>query len=59
MFRGGLIAESIRVGARLADIPHVITQITRSAVSCATPDQPSVWTLIEFEVEDSHAGTLA
>ena len=58
-YRGGLIAESIRVGTRLDGLPMLITRISRRAVDNATPDQPNVWTMIEFEVDASHAEQLA
>ncbi|GAB3929827.1 hypothetical protein GCM10029976_030280 [Kribbella albertanoniae] len=34
-------------------------KLTRQAVSNASPDQPAVWTLLEFEVDDDHAVALA
>ena len=58
-YRGGLIAESIRVGSRLDGVPMLITRIARRAVDNATPDQPPVWTMIEFEVDATHAQQLA
>ncbi|WP_232828218.1 hypothetical protein [Kribbella monticola] len=47
------------MGASLEGIPLVIRKLTRSAVDGTSPDQPSVWTLVEFEVDGSHAQPLA
>ena len=59
MFEGGLVAESIRLGASLEGVSLVVTKITRGAVTDHTPDQPSMWTIIEFQVPDSDADAVA
>lgn len=60
MLKGALLAESLRVGASL-DLPGlIVTRVARSDVSgSATADQPSVWTLLEFEAVDEVADQLA
>ncbi len=59
MFRGGFLAESIRPGSKLRDVRFVVTEVRRGHVPNATPDQPPIWTLIEFEVDDAQAEALA
>lgn len=62
MIRGGLIAESLRVGASL-DGPLTIRRLFREDRTDAAPGQPRVWTIVEFEAEDADderlAGSLA
>lgn len=60
MLRGAFLAESLRVGASL-EVPGLrLTRVARSDVSgSATPGQPSVWTLLEFEAADGVADQLA
>jgi hypothetical protein len=58
MIRGGLIGESIRVGAEL-DGPLVMRRLMREDRTDATPGQPQVWTVIEFEAEDGADERLA
>ena len=55
MVSGYVIAESMRVGSRLSGIPLERTKIERYAVASATVEQPSVWTMIEFEFAESDA----
>jgi hypothetical protein len=57
VYEGALILESLRVGASLEDIALVVRKLSRSAVKGTSPDQPPVWTILEFEVAD--ARTLA
>jgi hypothetical protein len=40
-------------------MPLTVHAITRIAPGNATPDQPSLWTLITFEIPDSAADPLA
>jgi hypothetical protein len=49
MIRGTLIAESIRPGSSLKGIPLTLTEISRDFATNASPDQPQIWTGIEFE----------
>ena len=60
MLKGALLAESLQVGASL-EVPGLrVTRIARHDVSeSATPAQPPVWTMLEFEAEDEVADQLA
>lgn len=59
MMEGTLIAESIRVEAALDGLRMVTRRISRSAAGDTSVGQPEFWTFIEFEAEESDAGTLA
>ena len=59
MYDGAVILESLRVGTELGDIPLVVRKLSRYAVSTASADQPEVWSVLEFGVEDSLAPELA
>ncbi|GAB2646523.1 hypothetical protein GCM10009743_22640 [Kribbella swartbergensis] len=59
MYEGTLILESLRVGTELSGIPLVVRKISRYDVSTATTDQPPVWSVLEFDVEDKHTESLA
>lgn len=59
MFSGAIIAESLRVGSSLEEVPLLVREVTRFEVAGATVDQPAVWTILEFEVEDRYAEPLA
>lgn len=59
MYDGVLILESLRVGTELAGIPVVVRKIGRYEMSTASSDQPPVWSVLEFGVEDSQAEALA
>lgn len=56
---GYVIAESIRVGARLEGFPLTLVSIERDAVQGATSGQPSSWTMIHFAFPDHEAQRLA
>jgi hypothetical protein len=56
---GYVIAESIRPGSRLEGFPFTLTRIERSTVDTATGDQPSAWTMIQFEFPTEEAERLA
>jgi hypothetical protein len=49
----------MRPGTRLEGLPLTLTKIERYPVRDASPDQPSVWTTVEFEFPDDEAGRLA
>ncbi len=56
---GGIICESLRPGSRI-DVPGlVITKLARYDITQPGPDQPSRWTLLEFEGPETVAGELA
>ncbi|MFF1817613.1 hypothetical protein ACFVWG_09980 [Kribbella sp. NPDC058245] len=59
MYRGTLILESLKVGSSLSGSPLVVRKLTRLEVANASPDQPPVWSLLEFEVDDQQAAALA
>ena len=59
MYEGVLILESLKPGTELSDIPLTARRITRSAVANASPEQPLVWSLLEYTVEDEHVDDLA
>ncbi|HEY7133736.1 MAG TPA: hypothetical protein VIB48_01605 [Acidimicrobiia bacterium] len=56
---GGLIAESLRVGAVLGDVPLTVTKISRADVGDVEAGQPRTWTFIDFEAADADAERLA
>jgi hypothetical protein len=43
----------------LEDIPLVVRKLSRHTVTGTAPDQPSVWTILDFGVDDIHAVALA
>ncbi len=59
MVEGTLIAESLRMGAEFSGVPLAVRKIVRAAVGDVVAGQPELWTLIEFEAQESAAGTLA
>ncbi|MEY9956770.1 hypothetical protein [Streptacidiphilus sp. MAP5-52] len=59
MLQGVLIAESLREGTELADVPLTVIKITRLAVDTIAPGQPRTWTLMEFTAAESDAAVLA
>jgi hypothetical protein len=59
MALGYVLVESMRPGTRLEGLPLTLKKIERYAVSSATPDQPSVWTTVEFDFPEAEAGRLA
>ena len=56
---GYLVAESVRPGASLEALPLTLKKVERYEVGNATPDQPPVWTGIEFEFPESEAERVA
>ena len=59
MLTGVLIAESLRSGGVLPDVPLRVTRLRRGAATSATSAQPPEWTLMEFETAEPHAERLA
>ena len=55
---GALIVESLRVGAEFA-LPLRMRRMSRFEVEDATPEQPQLWTLLEFEADDRRAQEVA
>lgn len=59
MLEGTLVAEGLRVGARLEGVNLVVRRISKRAPKRTAVYQPDVWTLIDFEVDESDAAELA
>lgn len=60
MIKGTLLAESLRVGSDLRLAALRLTRVGRHDVSASvSASQPSVWTFIDFEADDSLADPLA
>jgi hypothetical protein len=55
---GALIAESLRVGARLEDLALTVVTISRADLGDVAAGQPRTWTFIEFEAPDDEADRL-
>lgn len=52
MYDGVLILESLKVGAVLADVSLTVRKLSRVEVGGTSAEQPGVWSLLEFSVED-------
>jgi hypothetical protein len=59
MIEGTLIAESVRAGATLTNVNLTVRTISRQTIEASTPEQPEIWTLVEFEADEADAGDLA
>ena len=59
MVSGYVLAESMRPSACLEGLPLTLTKIERNAVASATPDQPAVWTTVEFEFAEAASARVA
>lgn len=59
MLEGTLVAESLRVGAKLEGMKLVVRCISKLAPTRTAVYQPDVWTFIDFEVDESDASALA
>jgi hypothetical protein len=55
---GALIAESLRVGAKLDDLALTVTTISRAELGDVSAGQPRTWTFIEFEAPEAAADRL-
>jgi hypothetical protein len=56
---GTLIAESLRVGTNLENLNLTVRKITRYRAGGTTPDQPEVWSVLDFEADEAEAEGLA
>ena len=54
-----ILVDGIRVGARLEGLPLRLLKIERYPMPTATPEQPPVWTTVEFEFEEGDAERVA
>lgn len=59
MVSGYVLVEGMRVGARLEGLPLTLKKIERYPMSDPTPDQPSVWTTVEFEFPEDETERVA
>jgi hypothetical protein len=59
MALGYVLVESMRPGTRLEGLPLTLKKIERSPMRNATPDQPSVWTTVEFDFPEEEACRIA
>jgi hypothetical protein len=59
MIKGTLIAESLQVGATLADVSLAVREVRRYDVGAVPAYQPTVWTALEFEAADGDGEALA
>ena len=56
---GGLIAESLRVGAVLEDVNLTVSKISRADLGDVGAGQPLTWTFVDFEAAEADAGRLS
>jgi hypothetical protein len=59
MIEGTLIAESLRVGTNLEGLQLTVRKISRYQAQGTTPDQPDIWTVLDFEAGEAGARELA
>jgi len=59
MIEGTLIMESLRVGTNLESLKLTVRKISRYRAQGTTPDQPSIWTTLDFEADEAAARELA
>jgi hypothetical protein len=59
MIEGTLIAESLRVGTVLENLRLTVRKISKYRAGGTTPDQPDIWTTLDFEAEEALAEELA
>jgi hypothetical protein len=57
MLRGAIVAESLRLGAVLDDLPIIVRKLER--IDAGVDEQPRRWTLLWFEAPDADADRLA
>jgi hypothetical protein len=55
MASGYILVEGMRPGSRLEGLPLTLRAIERIPRNDASPDQPSVWTTVEFDFPDAEA----
>ena len=59
MIEGTLITESLRTGTSLENLKLTVRKISRYRARGTTPDQPDIWTTLDFEADEAEAGELA
>ncbi|MCW3844134.1 hypothetical protein ONA70_28990 [Micromonospora yasonensis] len=58
MLNGAVIVESLRPGAEFDGAQLTLRKLSRVEVADNTPEQPKIWTLVEFS-SDADPGELA
>jgi hypothetical protein len=56
---GTLIMESLQVGTELEDLKLVARKISRYRAGGTTPEQPDIWSVLDFEADEADAEDLA
>jgi hypothetical protein len=60
MASGTLIAESLRLGVPVEALGLEVTRVERvGPLQGVPPEQPAIWTFLEFRIDDDRAGGLA
>jgi hypothetical protein len=60
VIRGTLIAESLRLNVALERVPLTVAKVVRvGPLEGLSPDQPTVWTFVEFTADEAEADDLA
>jgi len=59
MLVGTLIMESLRAGVILVDPGLIVRKLSRVTPAQVTPEQPAVWTLLEFDADTAKPDLLA
>jgi hypothetical protein len=59
MIEGTLITESLRVGTNLENLTLTVRKISRYRAQGTTPDQPDIWTVLDFQADEAAARELA
>jgi hypothetical protein len=59
VIEGTLIAESLRVGTNLANLKLTVRTVSRFQAQGITPDQPGIWTTLDFAADEAEAENLA
>jgi hypothetical protein len=59
MIEGTLIAESLRIGTNLENLKLTVRKISRYRAQGTTPDQPDIWTTLDFEADEAAAQEVA
>jgi len=59
VIEGTLIAESLRVGTNLENLKLTVRTISRFQAQGTTPDQPGIWTTLDFAADEGEAENLA
>lgn len=59
MLAGALVIESLRLGVVIDQPELVVRRLSRVAPTSATPDQPAIWSLLEFQSASADPDLLA